>query len=106
MAFQTRTEPALSACAAISGNSGDSVKLLAGADGVFLFSTVTGNGGNGVYLNEGSLAAFLDTGVTGNMSGLDVDCDPQFPIASGVETTGGITNCVELAAPAQRERMK
>jgi hypothetical protein len=90
----------------ISGNSGDGVRLLAGADGVFLFSTVTGNGGNGVYLNEGSLAAFLDTGVTGNMSGLDVDCDPQFPIASGVETTGGITNCVGPASKSQLKNLK
>ena len=87
----------------ISGNSGDGMKLLAGAAAVFLFSTVTGNGGNGVYLNDGSLAAFLDTSITGNLSGLDVDCDPQFPITRGVETTGGITNCVE---PAGNSKLK
>ena len=87
----------------ISGNSGDGMKLLAGAAAVFLFSTVTGNGGNGVYLNDGSLAAFLDTSITGNLSGLDVDCEPQFPITRGVETTGGITNCVE---PAGNSKLK
>jgi parallel beta helix pectate lyase-like protein len=85
----------------ISGNGGDGTTLLAGTSAVFLFSTITGNGGNGVYLNDGSLAAFLDTGVTGNLSGLDVDCEPQFPIAGGVETTGGITNCVETASKSK-----
>ena len=85
----------------ISGNSGDGMTLLAGTSGVFLFSTITGNSGNGVYLNDGSLAAFLDTGVTGNLSGLDIDCEPQFPIAAGVETTGGITNCVETASKSK-----
>ena len=90
----------------ISGNGGDGVTLLAGTSAVFLFSTITGNGGNGVYLNGGSLAAFLDTGVTGNKSGLDVDCEPQFPIAGGVETTGGITNCVEPANKSQPKTMK
>jgi len=87
----------------ITGNSGDGVELLAGTSAVFLFSSITGNGGTGVYLNDGSLAAFLDTGVTGNLSGLDVDCEPQFPIASTVETTGGITNCV---VPASKPKPK
>jgi hypothetical protein len=85
----------------ISANGGDGTRLLAGTSAVFLFSTITGNGGNGVYLNDGSLAAFLDTGVTGNQSGLDVDCEGQFPIASGVETTGGITNCAEPASKSK-----
>jgi hypothetical protein len=85
----------------ISGNGGDGTTLFEGTSAVFLFSTITGNGGNGVYLNDGSLAAFLDTGVTGNLSGLDVDCEPQFPIAAGVETTGGITNCVVPASKSK-----
>ncbi len=55
---------------------------------------------------KGSLAAFLDTGITGNLSGLDVDCEPQFPITRGVETTGGITNCVESASKSQLKTMK
>jgi len=90
----------------ISGNGGDGTTLLAGTSAVFLFSTITGNGGNGIYLNDGSLAAFLDTSVTGNLSGLDVDCEPQFPIASTVETTGGITNCVVPASKAKSREMK
>jgi hypothetical protein len=85
----------------ISGNEGDGTRLLAGTSAVFLFSTITGNGGSGVYLNDGSLAAFLDTGVTENQSGLDVDCEGQLPIASGVETTGGITNCAEPASKSK-----
>ena len=90
----------------ISGNSGDGMKLLAGAAAVFLFSTVTGNGGNGIYLNDGSLAAFLDTSITGNLSGLDVDCEPQFPITRGVETTGGVTNCVEPAGSSKLKALE
>jgi hypothetical protein len=79
------------------------MKLLAGAAAVFLFSTVTCNVGNFVYLNDGSFSALLDTSITGNLSGLDVDCDPQFPITRGIKTTGGIANCVE---PAGNSKLK
>jgi hypothetical protein len=35
------------------------------------------------------------------LSGLDVDCAPQFPITRFVERTGGITNCVEPASDSK-----
>ena len=58
-------------------------------------ATITGNGGNGVHLEDASFAGFQSATVTGNLSGLDVDCAPQFTITHFVARTGGITNCVE-----------
>ena len=89
----------------VSGNSSDGIRLL-GGKAVFLGPTITGNGGVGVHLEDGAFAGFLAASITGNLGGLDIDCEPQFPITRFVDRTGGITNCVEPAAPAQRERMK
>ena len=89
----------------ISGNSSDGIRLLTGK-AVFLGPTITGNGGVGVHLEDGAFAGFLAASITGNLGGLDIDCKPKFPITRFVDRTGGITNCVEPAAPAQRERMK
>jgi hypothetical protein len=90
----------------ISGNSTDGVRVLAASEAIFQGPTITANGGIGVIVKDGSFAAFLAASITGNLSGLDVDCEPQFPVASLVDRTGGITNCVEPAARAQRESMK
>jgi hypothetical protein len=91
----------------ISGNLGDGMTLLGGASVAFFGPTITGNGGNGVHLEDGAFAGFVAANVTGNLSGLDVDCEPQFPITRFVERTGGITNCVEPAATAGlRQSMK
>jgi hypothetical protein len=87
----------------ISGNLGDGMTLLGGASVAFFGPTITGNGGNGVHLEDGAFAGFVAANVTGNMSGLDVDCEPQFPITRFVERTGGITNCVEPAGNSQRK---
>ena len=57
-------------------------------------------------MKDGSFAGFLAASITGNLSGLDVDCEAQFPMTDFVDRTGGITNCVEPAAAAQRESMK
>ena len=56
----------------------------------------------------GSFAVFLfgTTTVTGNLSGTDVERAPQFPITRFVETTGGITNCVEPASKSQLKDLK
>ena len=89
----------------ISGNSGDGIKLLSGK-AVFLGPTITGNGGVGVHLEDGAFAGFLAASITGNLSGLDVDCEPQFPITRFIDRTGAITNCVEPASAAQRETLK
>ena len=43
-------------------------------------------------------AGFLAASITGNLSGLDVDCEPQFPITRFIDRTGAITNCGEPAA--------
>jgi len=89
----------------ISGNSSDGIRLLSGK-AVFLGPTITGNGGVGVHLEDGAFAGFLAASITGNLSGLDVDCEPQFPITRFIDRTGAITNCVEPASAAQRETLK
>ncbi len=92
----------------ISGSIGNGMTMLAGSTVVFRDSaTVTGNGGDGVHLEDASFAGFQSATVTGNLSGLDVNCAPQFTITHFVARTGGITNCVEPASPAQaRDSMK
>jgi hypothetical protein len=91
----------------ISGSIGNGMTLLAGSIAVFRDgATITGNGGNGVHLEDASFAGFQSATVTGNLSGLDVDCAPQFTITHFVDRTGGITNCVESTATAQRQSMK
>ena len=82
----------------ISGNLGDGMTLLGSASVAFFGPTITGNGANGVHLEDGAFAGFVAANVTGNLSGLDVDCEPQFPITRFVDRTGGVTNCVESAA--------
>jgi parallel beta helix pectate lyase-like protein len=90
----------------VSGNSLDGVRVLAASEAIFSGPTITANGGVGVQVEDGSFAAFLAASITGNLSGLDVDCEPQFPIARFVDRTGAITNCVEPASAAQRETLK
>jgi hypothetical protein len=81
--------------------------MLAGSTGVFRDSaTVTGNGGDGVHLEDASFAGFQSATVTGNLSGLDVNCAPQFLITHFVARTGGITNCVEPASNSQLKDLK
>ena len=89
----------------VSGNTFDGIRLLSGK-AVFLGPTITGNGGVGVHLEDGAFAGFLAANITGNLSGLDVDCAPQFPITRFIDRTGAITNCVEPANAAQRETLK
>jgi Right handed beta helix region len=89
----------------ISGNSSDGIRLLSGK-AVFGGPTITSNGGVGVHLEDGAFAGFLAANITGNLSGLDVDCAPQFPITRFIDRTGAITNCVEPASAAQRETLK
>ena len=80
----------------ISGSFGNGMTMLAGSTVVFRDSaTVTGNGGDGVHLEDASFAGFQSATVTGNLSGLDVNCAPQFTITHFVARTGGITNCIE-----------
>ncbi len=91
----------------ISGNSRIGVRMLGSASVAFVGPTITGNGGVGVHLEDGAFAGFLAANITGNLSGLDIDCEPKFPITRFVDRTGGITNCVEPASPAQaRDSMK
>ena len=60
-----------------------------------LNGTITGNGGAGVVIGDLSMVTFTGATVTGNGGGTDVVCNPQYPVTSGVASTGGITNCVE-----------
>jgi hypothetical protein len=69
-------------------------------------ATITGNGGDGVYLEDGTFAGFLSASITGNLSGLDINCAPQFPITRFVDRTGGITNCVETGARSKPKAME
>jgi hypothetical protein len=97
-----------SVCAsAPSPYCGYGVVLLGGAQASFANITITANGGSGIHLEDGAFAVFFGTPVTGNLSGTDIECAPQFPITRFVAGTGGITNCVEPASPAQaRDSMK
>jgi hypothetical protein len=91
----------------ISGSIGNGMTVLAGSTVVFRDgATITGNGGNGVHLEDASFAGFQGATVTGNLSGLDVDCAPQFTITHFVARTGGITNCVEPASNSQRKTLE
>jgi hypothetical protein len=91
----------------ISGSIGNGMTMLAGSTVVFRDSaTVTGNGGDGVHLEDASFAGFQSATVTGNLSGLDVNCAPQFTITHFVARTGGITNCVEPASKSQLKDLK
>jgi hypothetical protein len=92
-----------SVCASSAPFCGDGVVLLGGAQASFANMTITANGASGIHLEDGSFAVFFGTTVTGNLSGTDVECAPQFPITRFVETTGGITNCVE---PLSKSRLK
>jgi hypothetical protein len=86
----------------VSGSLGNGMTIRAGSTVVFRDgTTVTGNGGAGVHLEDASFAGFQSATVTGNLSGLDVDCAPQFTITHFVERTGGITNCVEPASASK-----
>jgi hypothetical protein len=69
-------------------------------------TTITGNGGDGVHLEDASFAGFQSATVTDNLSGLDVNCAPQFTITHFVDRTGGITNCVEPASKSKLETVK
>ena len=91
----------------ISGNAGNGMTLVGNASAAFFgATTITGNGGVGVHLEDGSFAGFVSASITGNLSGLDVECAPQFPITRFVERTGGVTNCVESANTASRQTTK
>jgi len=80
----------------ISGSIGNGTTMLAGSTAVLDGAAVTGNGGDGIHLEDASFAGFIGGAtVTDNLSGLDVDCAPQFTITHFVARTGGITNCVE-----------
>jgi hypothetical protein len=95
-----------SVCASPAPFCGDGVVLLGGAQASFSGMTITANGGSGIHLEDGSFAVFFGSTITGNLSGTDVECAPQFPITRFVETTGGITNCVEPASKSQLKDLK
>jgi hypothetical protein len=90
----------------ISGNSTDGIRVLAASEAIFQGPTITANGGFGVQVKDGSFAGFLAASITGNLSGLDVDCEPQFPMTGFVDRTGGITNCVEPTSKSQLKDLK
>jgi len=90
----------------ITGSGADGMMLRGNSSVGFFGPTITGNGGDGVYLEDGSFAGFISANITGNLSGLDVDCAPQFPITRFVNRTGGITNCVEPASKSQLKDLK
>jgi hypothetical protein len=90
-----------STCASPAPFCGYGVVLLGGAQASFSGMTITANAVTGVHLEDGSFAVFFGTAVTGNLSGMDVECAPQFPMTRFVAGTGGITNCVEPASKSQ-----
>jgi hypothetical protein len=85
----------------ISGNSSDGIRVLAASEAIFSGPTITANGGVGVQVLDGSFAAFLAASITGNLSGLDVDCEPQFPMTRFVSTEQAVLQTA-LSPPANR----
>jgi hypothetical protein len=86
----------------VSGNTGNGMTALGGSTLVFRdATTVIGNGGDGVHLEDASFGGFQSATVTDNLSGLDVNCAPQFTITHFVDRTGGITNCFEPGGKSQ-----
>jgi len=90
----------------VSGNTFDGVRVLAASEVIVQGPTITANGGVGVQVMDSSFAGFLAASVTGNLSGLDIDCEPQFSTARFVDRTGGITNCVEPTSKSQLEELQ
>jgi len=81
----------------ISGNLSAGVAVQGGSEASFGGVTVTGNALDGVIVQDLSFARFSTSNITGNLSGIDVDCQPQFPATRGALTDigGGNTNCTE-----------
>jgi hypothetical protein len=90
----------------VSGNTFDGVRVLAASEVIVQGPTITANGGVGVQVMDSSFAGFLAASVTGNLSGLDIDCEPQFSTARFVDRTGGITNCVEPTSKSPLKDLK
>ncbi len=81
----------------ISGNLDAGVGVQGGSEASFNQTTVTGNALDGVIVQDLSFALFRASIITGNLSGVDVNCQPQFPATRGALTDigGGKTNCTE-----------
>ena len=80
----------------ISGNGAVGAHVREGSVARLTNTTISGNAGAGVLVHDLSMVSFNGTTVTGNAGGTgDVVCSPQFPVTSGVASTGGTTNCVE-----------
>jgi hypothetical protein len=82
----------------ITGNLYFGALALSHTNASFSNDVITGNGLNGVVVRDLSFALFAGTNnITGHPSGLDVDCQPQFPATRGALNNlgGGATNCVE-----------
>jgi hypothetical protein len=81
----------------VSGNLNEGAAVQGGSEAIFSDTTVTGSGGDGVLVNDLSFARFSGSTITGNLSGIDVNCQPQFPATRGALTDigGGNTNCTE-----------
>ena len=82
----------------ISGSGDDGMTMRGGSTAVFRGPTITGNGGNGVHLEDGSFAGFDAAIITGNLSGVDVDCAPQFPITRFVDERAVLQTALSLSA--------
>lgn len=82
----------------ITGNLNFGVVAVSHTNASFTNDVITGNGLNGVVVRDLSFALFGGSNnITGHPSGLDVDCQPQFPATRGALTNigGGLTDCVE-----------
>ena len=62
----------------ISGNSFDGVRVLAASEAIFSGPTISANGGLVSRWKTALSRPSLRSAVTGSLSGLDVDCEPQF----------------------------
>jgi len=90
----------------VSGNTSDGVRVLAASEVIVQGPTINANGGAGVLIMDSSFAGFLAANVTGNLSGLDIDCEPQFSTARLVDGTGGISNCADPTSKSPLKDLK
>jgi len=90
----------------VSGNTSDGIRVLAASEVIVQGPTINANGGAGVLIMDSSFAGFLAANVTGNLSGLDIDCEPQFSTARLVDGTGGISNCADPTSKSPLKDLK
>ena len=84
--------------AVVQGNAGHGIRVESGSEASVGSLSINNNGGDGISIGDLSFVWFRGAStITGNLSGMDVDCRPQFSATRGAvgNLGGGKTNCLE-----------